>query len=82
MADETQTDVSRPAALPNARLKPTASQSKSIINQTSDEYLDFVEEEWNKKIDVEVETLMDSMVDIVNLASVCSFHLMEKKIWS
>ena len=70
MADETQTDVSRPAALPNARLKGTESQSEALINQTSDEYLDFVEEEWNKKIDVEIETLVDSMVDIVNLASV------------
>ena len=73
MADETQTDVSRPAALPNARLRATASQSKVLAAQTSDEYLDFVEEEWNKKIDVEIETLVDSMADIVNLASVRSW---------
>ena len=70
MADETQTDVSRPAALPNARLRATASQSKALVNQTSDEYLDFVEEEWNKKIDTEVEVLVDGMVDIVGLASI------------
>ena len=70
MADITQTDVSRPSALPSARLRPSASQSQSIFEQSSDEYLDFIEEEWNKKIDVEVETLVDGMVDIVNLASV------------
>ena len=72
MADITQTDVSRPSALPSARLRPAASQSQSTVDQNSDEYLDFVEEEWNKKIDVEVETLVDGMVDIVNLASVRS----------
>ncbi|KAL5485894.1 hypothetical protein ACEPAI_6937 [Sanghuangporus weigelae] len=70
MADITQTDVSRPSALPSARLRPSASQSQSIVDQNSDEYLDLIEEEWNKKIDVEVETLVDGMVDIVNLASI------------
>lgn len=68
MADVTQTDVSRPSALPSARLKPTAHQP--TVDQSSDEYLVNVEEEWNKKIDVEVETLVDGMVDIVTLASV------------
>lgn len=70
MADETQTDVSRPSALPNARLKPSASQNRPLVDQSSDEYLDAVEEEWNKKVDVEIEALVDGMVDIVNLASV------------
>lgn len=80
MADETQTDVSRPAALPNARLRTAVSQSKALVNQTSDEYLDLVEEEWNKKIDVEVETLVDSMVDIVNLASVSYSDISSQKL--
>jgi mediator of RNA polymerase II transcription subunit 22 len=70
MADVTQTDVSRPSALPSARLRGKASQAQALAEQTSDEYLDSVEEEWNKKIDVEIETLVDGMVDIVNLASV------------
>lgn len=71
MADGIQTDVSRPSALPTARLRPTAAQAQSIVDQNSDEYLDAIEEEWNKKIDVEIDTLVDGMVDIVNLASVC-----------
>ena len=71
MADVTQTDVSRPSALPSARLRPSASQPQSVVDQSSAEYLDFIEEEWNKKVDVEVDTLVDGMVEIVNLASVC-----------
>ena len=58
MADVTQTDVSRPSALPTARLRPSAAQQQAIVDQSSAEYLDFVEEEWNKKVDVEVETLV------------------------
>lgn len=73
MADVTQTDVSRPSALPTARLKPAggaAQQSSTVLDQNSAEYLNLVEEEWNKKIDIEVETLVEGMVDIVGLASV------------
>ena len=70
MADITQTDVSRPSALPSARLRPAASQSQSIVDQSSDEYLDFVEEEWNKKIDTDVEVLVECMSDLVSIASV------------
>jgi hypothetical protein len=71
MADP-QTDVSRPSALPSAGLlhrhlaKPQQSQSE----KSSSEYLDSIEEEWNKKVDMDVETLVDGMVDIVSLASV------------
>ena len=70
MADITQTDVSRPSALPSAKLRSKPSQAQALSEQSSAEYLDAVEEEWNKKIDVEIETLVDGMVDIVNLASV------------
>ena len=70
MTDVTQTDVSRPSALPSARLRNKPSQAQALVEQNSSEYLDAVEEEWNKKIDTEVETLVDGMVDIVNLASV------------
>ena len=75
MADITQTDVSRPSALPTARLRPNLAHGQSSVDQTSDEYLDTIEEEWNKKIDVEIETLVDGMVDIVNLASVSFYDI-------
>ncbi|KAG6828621.1 hypothetical protein H0H92_007266 [Tricholoma furcatifolium] len=68
MADVPQTDVSRPSALPTAKLsRPNAQPS---IEQSSAEYLDTVEEEWNKRVDMEVETLVDGMVDLVSLASI------------
>src|ERR1700722_4709583 len=66
---EPQTDVSRPSALPTANLQRGIS-SQSIADQNSAEYLDEVEEEWNKKVDAEVETLVEGMVDLVGLASV------------
>ena len=66
---EPQTDVSRPSALPTANLQRGIS-SQSIADQNSAEYLDEVEEEWNKKVDGEVETLVEGMVDLVGLASV------------
>ncbi|TEB25153.1 hypothetical protein FA13DRAFT_1817547 [Coprinellus micaceus] len=65
------TDVSRPAALPTANLRHTTSQHPAL-DLTSAEYLDSIEEEWNKKVDAEVETLVDGMVDLVNLASIAS----------
>lgn len=73
MADLTQTDVSRPSALPTANLlaKPRIDPyTQAIAEQPSDEYLDSVEEEWNKKVDAEADTLVDGMVDLVGLASV------------
>ena len=68
MAEIPQTDVSRRAALPTARIAPRNAQP--TIDQNSAEYLESIEEEWNKKVDVEVETLVDGMVDLVGLASV------------
>ena len=72
MADFPQTDYSRPSALPTARLHKRRLDTASL-EQNSAEYLDNVEEEWNKKIDVDIETLVDGMVDIVGLASVGVF---------
>lgn len=68
MADAPQTDVVRRVALPTASL--TSRSSQPTIEQDSSAYLDSIEEEWNKKVDVEVETLVDGMVDLVSLASV------------
>jgi hypothetical protein len=64
------TDVSRPSALPTAHLLHRGPSSQALVEQNSTEYLDSIEEEWNKKVDVEVETLVDGMVDLVGLASV------------
>jgi mediator of RNA polymerase II transcription subunit 22 len=72
MAEIPQTDVSRPSALPTAKLLQRGSGNHSLVDQNSTEYLDAIEEEWNKKVDMEVETLVDGMVDLVSLASVCS----------
>ncbi|XP_006459255.1 hypothetical protein AGABI2DRAFT_66700 [Agaricus bisporus var. bisporus H97] len=69
MSDVPQTDVSRPSALPTANLQRTAT-AQSLVDQNSSEYLDAIEEEWNKRVDMEVETLVDGMVDLVTLASV------------
>jgi mediator of RNA polymerase II transcription subunit 22 len=68
MADIPQTDVARRVALPTARI--ASRNAQPTIDQNSAEYLDAIEEEWNKKVDVEVETLVDGMVDLVGLASV------------
>jgi hypothetical protein len=70
MSEVPQTDVSRPAALFTARLNNRTANARPVIEQNSTEYLDAVEEEWNRKVDVEVETLVDGMVDLVGLASV------------
>jgi mediator of RNA polymerase II transcription subunit 22 len=71
MADITQTDVSRPSALPTARLRAKqAIAGGANMEQDSEAYLDTIEEEWNRKVDSEVETLVDGMVDLVSLASV------------
>lgn len=73
MSDVPQSDVSRPSKLPTANLLPQGA-APPTADQNSAEYLDAVEEEWNKKVDVEIETLADGMVDLVNLASVRSSY--------
>ncbi|KAJ7623695.1 hypothetical protein FB45DRAFT_838047 [Roridomyces roridus] len=68
---EPQSDVSRPSALPTANLlQRGTTTSQSVVDQNSADYLDAIEEEWNKKVDLEVETLLDGMVDLVGLASI------------
>ncbi|KAJ7777373.1 hypothetical protein B0H16DRAFT_1505262 [Mycena metata] len=67
---EPQTDVLCPSALPTANLLQRGVASQSLVDQNSAEYLDAIEEEWNKKVDLEVETLLDGMVDFVGLASI------------
>ena len=69
MSDLPQSDVSRPSKLPTANLLPQGA-APPAVEQTSAEYLEAIEEEWNKRVDVEIDTLADGMVDLVNLASV------------
>ena len=82
MADPVpQSDVSRPSALPTANLlqRPTV----PLVDQNSNEYSDGIEEEWNKKVDTEIDTLVDGMVDLVGLASVSgSPHLCDDGAYS
>jgi len=70
MSEVPQTDVSRPSALPTAKLNQRGNVNKPLVEQNSAEYLDAIEEEWNKRVDLEVETLVDGMVDLVGLASI------------
>jgi mediator of RNA polymerase II transcription subunit 22 len=66
-----QTDVSRRAALPTGSLF-NRNQQQTEVAVNSETYLANIEEEWNKKIDAEVEVLVDGMVDLVEIASVGS----------
>ncbi|KAF8999370.1 hypothetical protein BDZ89DRAFT_1051276 [Hymenopellis radicata] len=43
---------------------------QNLSEQNSAEYLDNIENEWIKRVDTEIETLVDGMVDLVSLASV------------
>jgi mediator of RNA polymerase II transcription subunit 22 len=73
MADpaQTQTDVSRPSALPTAKLGNKSNVSgNSLLYMDANEYLDNFQEDLNKRVDTEIETLVDGMVDLVELASV------------
>lgn len=63
-----QTDASRPSALPSANIGARSYDQPPA--ETSETYLDQVEEDWNKKVDAEVDTLVDGMVDLVAIASV------------
>ena len=65
---EFKTDALRPSALPSAAIRPRNEVQQPEL--TSEQYLNTVYEEWNKKVDVEVETLVDGMVDLVSIAAV------------
>ncbi|KAL1689810.1 hypothetical protein GGG16DRAFT_57111 [Schizophyllum commune] len=72
MADGYTGDVSRPSALPSANFLQRFNTKDAAAEQNSTEYLDAIEEEWNKKVDTEVGTLVDNMVELVGLASVAN----------
>lgn len=62
------TDYARPAALPTATLRSNANVANQEVD--SETYLREVEEEWNKKIDEQVDILVHNMVDLVETAKV------------
>ncbi|KIM58352.1 hypothetical protein SCLCIDRAFT_10256 [Scleroderma citrinum Foug A] len=70
MTEPPQTDVSRPSALPTAKLFRRPAPNQALVDQNSEDYLNAIEEEWNKKLDAEIEILVDGMVEIVSLASI------------
>ena len=74
MSDIPQSDVSRPSKLPTAKLLPHGA-ALPATDRTPAEYLEAAEDEWNKRVDVEIETLAEGMVDLVNLASVSSLEV-------
>jgi mediator of RNA polymerase II transcription subunit 22 len=70
---EPQTDVSRPSALPTALLRRDQASHGATSQQPqldATEYLDSVQEDLNKRVDVEVEILVDGMADLIELAKI------------
>lgn len=67
--DEFQTDALRPGALPSASLRVRAGEEQTI-EQSSDEYLDNMYEDWNKKVDQEIDTLVEGMTELVKIAAI------------
>ncbi|RXW16326.1 hypothetical protein EST38_g9518 [Candolleomyces aberdarensis] len=71
MAEIPQTDVSRPSALPIANLVlQRAPSAHHPTDQSSLDYLNGVEREWNDRVDADIEVLVEGMVELVNLASI------------
>jgi mediator of RNA polymerase II transcription subunit 22 len=75
---EIQTDVARRAALDTGAIRPRRAPGGAVAGAAgtdgvpldSTAYLASVEEEWNKRIDADMDVLVEGMVDLVGLASV------------
>ncbi|KAH7106427.1 hypothetical protein BKA62DRAFT_295072 [Auriculariales sp. MPI-PUGE-AT-0066] len=84
MSAPLETDVSRRSGLARATLAhgPRAQQQQqALLDKPSDEYLDAVEAEWNKRLDAEVEVLVDGMNDLVAIAAIGDkdkFHIAQE----
>ncbi|GAA5879785.1 hypothetical protein JCM1840_001896 [Sporobolomyces johnsonii] len=65
-----QTDVRRRTVLPTTlqNLRSTASSAAAELDLPSDEYLDKLEEELNRKVDQEVEGLVEGFKELIALA--------------
>lgn len=65
------TDVRRRTVLPTT-LQNLAHLSASSANELpSNEYLDKIEEELNRKVDADMDMLVDGMAELVKLSQVC-----------
>lgn len=81
MAEATQTDVSRPSALPTANLAhrtaaPNLGSTRPHLDAT--EYLDSVQEDLNKRVDNDIDVLVEGMVDLVEMASASNAFFKKK----
>ncbi|CAE6432058.1 unnamed protein product [Rhizoctonia solani] len=70
-APQFQTDARFRTSLPTASLK----SSITVPQVDSETYLQNHEEEWNRLVDAEVESLAEGMADLVGIASVSSGRL-------
>lgn len=73
-----ESDVRRRAKLPPILGQISSAASAALEASTaegqSEAYLDTMEEDLNKRVDVEVEILVTGMTDLVALAQVCPSH--------
>ncbi|GAA6020572.1 hypothetical protein JCM10207_008672 [Rhodosporidiobolus poonsookiae] len=63
-----QTDVRRRTLLPSVQRNYSNTANNSTLELPSDEYLDRIEEDLNRKVDGHVEALVDGMKELVGLA--------------
>ncbi|KAG8984721.1 hypothetical protein FRB90_005144, partial [Tulasnella sp. 427] len=64
------TDFSRPSGLPTANLRSRQQAPAPAPAIDSEEYLYRLQEEWNVKIDEQVQILVNNMVDLVGIAKI------------
>lgn len=61
------TDYARPSALPTASLRNVQQAEQDVNSET---YLQQLEEDWNRKIDEQVEVLVNNMMNLVEMSKV------------
>ncbi|KAF8340358.1 uncharacterized protein EI90DRAFT_2906513 [Cantharellus anzutake] len=65
------TDVSRRAPLDTGRLRSARPPTQAAEEErNSEEYLTQMEEDWNKRVDTEIDTLVSDMVTLAEIASI------------
>lgn len=73
-----QSDVRRRAVLPTTlqNLKLAAAQSEPTTQLAADDFLDKMEEELNRKVDADVDALVEGMAELVKVHQVRSTSLL------
>ncbi|KAG8953221.1 hypothetical protein FRC04_002631 [Tulasnella sp. 424] len=64
------TDFARPSALPTANIRSSQHGAAAALDINSEAYLSQLEEQWNLKIDEQVQILVNNMVDLVDIAKI------------